>query len=147
MTLCSDSCIPCCDYCKYVIYEQLLVGSKQKNGEPIGCKLHPDRESLCDDFYCCLVDESSDPATVVEGLITTICNEIHNSPYSTEYLCEDGTIIRTDVGYVMEWFEEYQDVLRRRYGIYSDEEEVSVSAVFNAFNEIDPGDKVEIYEQ
>lgn len=47
-------------------------------------------------------------------LIITIENEIENSD-STRYICEDGSIISTDVGYVYEWFDEYKHVLRERY--------------------------------
>lgn len=153
MTLCSDACIPCCDYCKYAIHDQIFVNDKWQNEEPVGCQLHPGRESLCSDFYCCLVDESSDPTVVVEGLITTIWNEIYSSPYNMEYVCEDGTVIRTDVEHLIDWFEEYQDVLRRRYGIKTrecciedSEAETLASSISMAFSEIEPGDKVEIYE-
>jgi hypothetical protein len=51
----------------------------------------------------------------VEDIIQTIKEEIENSPSEITYLCEDGTEISTDVGYVKEWFDEYQDVLLRKY--------------------------------
>lgn len=51
----------------------------------------------------------------IEELIETIEQELSKSS-SCDYKCENGTIIVTDVGYVHEWFEEYIEVLRRRYG-------------------------------
>lgn len=52
---------------------------------------------------------------VVEEIIGTIEREIDKSPNNADYICEDGTIIGTDVGYVYEWFEEYKDILRKKY--------------------------------
>nr|WP_185911976.1 hypothetical protein [Clostridium sp. Marseille-P7770] len=51
---------------------------------------------------------------LIEELITTIEDEFNKSN-SIRYYCNDGTEIATDVGYVAEWFEEYKEVLRRRY--------------------------------
>ena len=56
MKLCSDSCVPCCDFCVHCIHENV-------NGmvcEPIGCKLHPEEKyqlkaqccGSCEDFHC-----------------------------------------------------------------------------------------------
>lgn len=49
-----------------------------------------------------------------EALIAKIKREIERSNTS-QYHCEDGTIIRTDVGYVEDWFDEYAEVLMRSY--------------------------------
>ena len=51
----------------------------------------------------------------LEALISTIEREIDESPNSSHYLCSDGTIICTDVGYVYEWIGEYAGVLMRSY--------------------------------
>lgn len=50
----------------------------------------------------------------VDELIKTIENELKNSS-QTRYVCEDGSLIGTDVGYVEEWFDEYKYVLREKY--------------------------------
>ena len=50
----------------------------------------------------------------INELIDTITEEINQSNTS-RYICNDGTVISTDVGYVEDWFKEYADVLRRRY--------------------------------
>ena len=67
MKKCSEECIPCCDYCKYVIHE--VIGSENNKvfGAPIFCKLHLDREhthlvrgcSYCADFWCMSADRYS----------------------------------------------------------------------------------------
>ena len=54
-------------------------------------------------------------AMLIEELIATINEEINKSPSTSQYLCNDGTIICTDVGYVYDWFREYAEVLRRKY--------------------------------
>ena len=51
---------------------------------------------------------------LINELIETILEEIDQSS-SCCYECKDGTVITTDVGYVGDWFNEYVDVLRRRY--------------------------------
>ena len=55
-----------------------------------------------------------DKKVFVNELIETIREEINQSSIS-KYICNDGTIIYTDVGYVEDWFCEYSDVLRKRY--------------------------------
>lgn len=55
--------------------------------------------------------------SIVSGIIKTIEKEFENSCSSIQYECEDGTKIHTDVGYVEEWFEQYKEVLKKRYGI------------------------------
>lgn len=45
-------------------------------------------------------------------LLDRIERELKNST-STQYICEDGTIIITDVGYVEEWLVEYRKVIER----------------------------------
>lgn len=53
---------------------------------------------------------------IVKDIIDTIERELKNDETSSiEYVCEDGTVIHTDVGYVYEWFNEYREVLRRKY--------------------------------
>ena len=50
----------------------------------------------------------------INELIDTITKEIEQSGTS-KYICNDGTVISTDVGYVYDWFKEYADVLRKKY--------------------------------
>lgn len=50
----------------------------------------------------------------INELINTIKAEINQSSTS-KYICNDGTVICTDVGYVEDWFKEYADVLRKKY--------------------------------
>ena len=57
-----------------------------------------------------------DRRVVVEEIIATIRDEINQSGLS-EYVCNDGTVIYTDVGYVYDWFCEYVDVLKKKYDI------------------------------
>lgn len=52
-------------------------------------------------------------ADTIEEIIKKIENEISNSS-QTRYICEDGEIISTDVGYVEEWFEKYKLKLKDR---------------------------------
>ena len=56
-----------------------------------------------------------DKKEFIEELITTIEEEFEIPGCSTEYECKEGNIISTDVGYVYEWFNEYKEVLRKRY--------------------------------
>lgn len=55
-----------------------------------------------------------DKKEIIEELISTIEHEIECSS-STRYICEDESIISTDVGYVSDWFNEYKHVLREKY--------------------------------
>lgn len=59
--------------------------------------------------------DNMDKKILIEELISTINEEIDQSPSTAHYLCSDGTIITTDVGYVYDWFRVYADVLRNRY--------------------------------
>lgn len=43
-------------------------------------------------------------------LISRIEKELNNSTL-TEYRCENGTVIKTDVGYVEDWFKEWKQTL------------------------------------
>lgn len=62
MVLCSDNCIPCCDFCIHVVHDEFVYpdGSDIITGGPIGCTLHPDKKhqeiaegcGYCDDFHC-----------------------------------------------------------------------------------------------
>lgn len=53
---------------------------------------------------------------VLNELINTIREEINQSSTS-KYICKDGAVIYTDVGYVEDWFNSYADVLRKKYNI------------------------------
>ena len=55
-----------------------------------------------------------DKKVFVNELIDTIKEELNQSSLS-KYVCNDGTIICTDVGYVEDWFCVYADVLRKKY--------------------------------
>ena len=65
MRKCSEECIPCCDYCKYVIHKNLNSKNNKVLGAPIFCKLHLDEEhtrlvrgySYCEDFWCIDADK------------------------------------------------------------------------------------------
>jgi len=73
MILCNKKCIPCCDYCIYVIHDEwdeyvdYWVNPKHVVGGPIWCKLHQDKKhqeivkscGSCDDFHCCNAKEES----------------------------------------------------------------------------------------
>lgn len=58
MRKCSEDCIPCCDYCKYVVHEEIKFENNKVLGASIFCKLHLDEEhmwlvrgySYCEDF-------------------------------------------------------------------------------------------------
>ena len=60
MILCNKDCIPCCDFCIYVIHEMLEVDGQMVKCEPIGCKLHTDEKHqniavnccYCEDYHC-----------------------------------------------------------------------------------------------
>lgn len=49
-----------------------------------------------------------------ENIIETIERELKQSN-DLYYKCEDGTSIKTDVGYVYEWFQEYKEKIRNKY--------------------------------
>ncbi len=51
---------------------------------------------------------------IVEEIILVIENELEKSS-STQYICEDDSIISTDVGYIEDWFKEYKYILREKY--------------------------------
>ena len=44
MKKCGEDCIPCCDYCKYVVHEVIEFEDGKGRGDPIFCKLHLDEE-------------------------------------------------------------------------------------------------------
>lgn len=60
MRKCSEECIPCCDYCKYVVHEKIEFENGKVIGSPIFCALHLDKEHIklarksgyCKDFWC-----------------------------------------------------------------------------------------------
>ena len=64
MKKCSEECIPCCDYCKYVVHEVAEFENDKIVGAPIFCKLHLDEEptylakrcGYCD-YFCCMNDD------------------------------------------------------------------------------------------
>lgn len=45
-------------------------------------------------------------------LLEKIKRELDNST-STQYICEDGNVIITDVGYVEDWFVEYRKTIEK----------------------------------
>lgn len=51
---------------------------------------------------------------IVETIIKTIEDELKNSS-DTRYVCEDESIISTDVIQVYRWFHEYKYVLREKF--------------------------------
>lgn len=51
---------------------------------------------------------------IVETIIKTIEDELKNSS-DTRYVCEDESIISTDVRQIGRWFHEYKYVLRERF--------------------------------
>lgn len=65
MRKCSEDCIPCCDYCKYVVHKEIKFENDKVVGAPIFCKLHLDEEhmrlvrgcSYCEDFWCIDADK------------------------------------------------------------------------------------------
>lgn len=60
MTLCSDNCIPRCDFCIHAIYEIVKKQGRRVIGSPYACDLYNDEEhqklveslNYCDDFHC-----------------------------------------------------------------------------------------------
>lgn len=48
----------------------------------------------------------------VKELLDKIERELDNST-SIKYICEDGSVITTDVGYVEEWFVEYRKIIEK----------------------------------
>ena len=68
MRLCSNGCIPCCDYCKHVEHSHIKFRGKIISAAPLRCKLHNDPEHedvvtgcyYCEDFYCKNCDASPD---------------------------------------------------------------------------------------
>lgn len=60
MKRCSEDCIPCCDYCKYIVHEVIEFENDKVVCGPIFCKLHLDEEhrrlaercKSCEDFWC-----------------------------------------------------------------------------------------------
>lgn len=68
-----------------------------------------------DNWYEDMMREiSMENKNLIEEIITTIEKEFENSNH-TEYRCVDDSVIHTDVGYVEGWFNEYKDILRKRY--------------------------------
>lgn len=56
---------------------------------------------------------------IIEELINTIESELSVSE-SFFYIPKDSDSITTDVGYIQDWFNEYKDILRKRYGLEVD---------------------------
>lgn len=60
MILCSNSCIPCCDYCEYVVHEKFRIDGDIQLGSPLFCQKYNDEYhnkivgccGYCTDFYC-----------------------------------------------------------------------------------------------
>jgi hypothetical protein len=64
MKLCSENCMPCCDFCIHAVHETWVEEGRQVIGGPIYCRLYRDQEhddivfdcSYCDDFECFMAD-------------------------------------------------------------------------------------------
>lgn len=60
MKLCSEDCIPCCDFCKHAKHHIGEINGKMVKSAVDGCVKHPDKEhqdiavgcGFCDDFHC-----------------------------------------------------------------------------------------------
>lgn len=60
MKKCCETCIPCCDYCKYVVHETIEVNGRRVPLAPFGCSFHLDSYhqrlavecKYCKDFIC-----------------------------------------------------------------------------------------------
>ena len=65
MRLCSEDCIPCCDFCNHVEYKMGEINGKVVSLAPIACKLHPDEKheriavgcGFCEDYHCRAVED------------------------------------------------------------------------------------------
>lgn len=57
----------------------------------------------------------------IKELLNTISDELEKST-STEYVCNDQTVIKTDVGYVEDWFKDYKKHVYEKYNISEEEE-------------------------
>ena len=63
MKLCSNNCIPCCDFCKYVVHGDIEVDG---TSGPLYCGKYDDDFhnklaewcGYCDDFYCGCAEEN-----------------------------------------------------------------------------------------
>jgi len=53
-----------------------------------------------------------DKVMTAKELLEKIKRELDNST-STQYICEDGSVIITDVGCVEDWFVEYRETIER----------------------------------
>ena len=63
----------------------------------------------------------------IEELIETIEDEFYKNRWSnTVYITKEGKEITTDVDYVFEWFQEYREVLKERYGIKSNQPVITI---------------------
>lgn len=51
----------------------------------------------------------------VDELIKTVMDEFENCENSTQFITKEGNIISADVGYALEWFRDYSEILRKRY--------------------------------
>lgn len=58
--------------------------------------------------------KSMDKTKLVLEIIETIEKELAQS-FSSYYECIEGNGICTDVGYIGEWFNEYKEMLKKRY--------------------------------
>ena len=56
----------------------------------------------------------------IKEIFNTISSELERST-NTEYVCEDQTIIKTDVGYVEDWFKDYKKHVYEKYQISEEE--------------------------
>lgn len=60
MVLCSENCIPCCDFCIHAIHSIGEIDGAMVKLAPIGCGLHKDEKHqdyaigchYCEDYHC-----------------------------------------------------------------------------------------------
>lgn len=52
---------------------------------------------------------------MIDRIIKDIESEIQNSEFSCIYVTVEGKRIMCAVGEILDWFEEYKEILRKRY--------------------------------
>lgn len=96
-----------CPYCKQIIEIDLSEHDKDIKTDVL-------KEYMLKDCNSCKNHlKEQIRAEERERIIEKINRELSNSNNS-QYLCENGEIIKTDVGYVQEWFEEYKKQLKEQ---------------------------------
>lgn len=92
MVLCNEDCIPCCNYCAYVIYECDDYHGQEDLGVPVGCIKHIRFEKCvkdCNDFHCINANEGDMDMSVIKLAMTCpVCEEV----IIQDGWCMDSTI-------------------------------------------------------